>query len=472
MVLPFLSAVLGILAFLPFKFFYIFSFVFLTPLFIFLIKEKSLWRLLAGSLIFRIIFSLGTVYFTLEPILWLLSILLFLGLPVAIYLVKKLTNFFIKKYYFKYQLLINNYYLLILLPFLWTFFDNFQAYYSLFPTYIMTAGNSLGSSPFLGLASMNGLILLTFFAALINTIIALIILNFKNKKIAVIFSIIVIVTILIAWQTSIFQLQKNSKIYANLENSLKIASVSINENFNYSDLKKIKNEIINNEIDFLILPEDILNNAPRELNIKFWSDFAKEINADLLVTGDRQENSKRYNSSVLINKNGEVVDIYDKNSLTFMGEYWPFGEWTPFYINWLKKTQPEIKNYAVSSLKNTYSAGNQKLLTAKLKSGELKFTSLICLEIHYLRNLKNYKKIGTRLFINPSSNRWVDLGLSHFLYLTNNLKKIQSVWLKTPIVSSGVNDYAGVIKPTGDSRLINFEDQNKNYGLFIGEVKH
>ncbi len=453
---------------MPFDYFWPFGFFYLVPLFIFLIKEKSLWKLLAGGLVFRVIFSLGTVYFTLEPILWLLSIPLFLGLPISVFFLKKFLN------RFNNSLILNSYFLILSLPFLWAFFDHFQARFSLFPTYIMTAGNSLGSSPFLGLASISGLISLTFFAALINTLIAILILKIKsqNTKIIILNSLLVIFIIISAWQISQLQLQKNSETYENLENSFKIAAVSVNENFNYSDLEKIKNKIINNEIDFLILPEDIFNNSPQELDLKFWRDFAQKINAGLLATGDRQENNKRYDSSILMDKNGKIADIYDKNRLTFIGEYWPFGKWIPFYLNWLKKTQPEIKNYAVFNFKNAYSSGNQKLLTVKSKNGDLKFASLICLEIHYLRDLKNYKKMGIQLFINPTSNRWLDLGLYHFLYLTNNLRKIESVWLKAPIVSSGVKDYAGIIEPTGISRLINFENQNKNYGLFLGEVRY
>ena len=473
MLLPILSAILGILAFLPFKFFWLFGFIFLVPLFIFLIKEKGFWKLLASSLIFRVIFSLGTVYFTLEPILWLLSIPFFLGLPISVFIIKRRLVRFLPL-----SIVNGQWSLLILLPFFWTFFDHFQARFSLLPTYIMTAGNSLGSSPFLGLASIDGLILLTFFAALVNVLATTAILQFWQSRTSQNYLMLggltslILIILFSAYLISQTQLQKNSTIYENLENSLKIAAVSINENFNYSDLEKIKNEIINNEIDFLILPEDIFNNSPQELDLKFWRDFAQKINADLLATGDRRENNKRYDSSVLMDKNGAIIDIYDKNRLTFIGEYWPFGKWTPFYLNWLKKTHPEIKNYAVFNFKNAYSAGNQKLLTAKLKSEELKFASLICLEIHYLRDLKNYKKMGAQLFINPTSNRWLDLGLSHFLYLTNNLRKIQSVWLKTPIVSSGVKDFAGVIEPTGVSRLINFENQNKNYGLFIGEIRY
>jgi len=81
MTLPILSAILGILALLPVNF-YFFGFVFLTPLFIFFLKEERFWRLVLGAFIFRWIFGLGTVHFTLEPITWFLSSLIFLGLPV------------------------------------------------------------------------------------------------------------------------------------------------------------------------------------------------------------------------------------------------------------------------------------------------------------------------------------------------------------------------------------------------------
>ena len=485
MLLPILSAILGTLAFLPPLASLAFGgplnlwplgFIFLVPLFIFTLKEQKFWRLIAGFFIFRIVFSLGTVYFTLEPILWLLSILLFLGLPIFIFIFKKGLKY-LQTCKFVPLILNTRYPILVSLPFLWTFFDHFQARYSLFPTYIMTVGNSLGSSPFLGLANFDGLIFLTFFAASINALIgaALATINGSKKiKPIIILVIITVIILVFGWQISQFQLQKNSKAYKSLENSLKIATISINENFNYPDLEKIKNEIINNEneIDFLILPEDIFNNAPQELDIKFWRDFAKEMNINLLVTGDRRENNKRYNSSVLMDKNGEIADIYDKNRLTFIGEYWPFGKWTPSYLNWLLKTQPEIKNYAVFNLKNAYSVGDQKLLTAKFNNEELKLTSLICLEIHYIRDLKKYKKMGAQLFINPASNRWLNLGLFHFLYSTNNLRRIQSVWLKKPIILSGVKDFAGVIEPTGINHLIKFEEKNKNYGLFIGEIKY
>ena len=111
-------------------------------------------------------------------------------------------------------------------------------------------------------------------------------------------------------------------------------------------------------------------------------------------------------------------------------------------------------------------------MTINLPQGQISFVAPICLEINYPSDLADYKKDGARFIVNPSSNRWIKKGVKHFLYLTDNLKKIESVWLKIPIVSSGVNDYAGVILPDGKTRLVDYENGNKNYGIFWGEIRY
>jgi len=104
--------------------------------------------------------------------------------------------------------------------------------------------------------------------------------------------------------------------------------------------------------------------------------------------------------------------------------------------------------------------------------GQVSFAAPICLEIDYPADLAGYKKDGARFIINPSSNRWIKKGVRHFLYLTNNLKKIEAVWLKLPIISSGVNDYAGVTLPNGEARLIDYKAGDKNYAVFIGGIRY
>jgi len=455
MILPLLSAILGILALLPVNFYFL-GFVFLAPLFVFFLKEDRFWRLVLGAFVFRWIFGLGTVYYTLEPITWILSSLIFLCLPILI--------FFLKKIYQRFLPRAADWTLIFSLPFLWTFFDHLEARYSLLPAYIMTAGNIFGSSPFVGLAAIGGLPLLTFFAASINILIA---------KIRWMYVLAVILIIFAAWQISNSELQKNSADYDNLRNSLKISAVSVNDKFNIKDVDGLANELAENDSDLMIFPEDTLNDpstSPRSFD--FYSGLAKELGAPLLAAFKTRRDGKKYNSAVLFDKNGEVADIYDKNRLTFIGEYWPFGSWRPFFYDWLLKNNPKFSNYAVFNRQDPYFTGSKKNLSINQQKNVLEFASLICLEIHYPSDLKKYKQMGAKFIVNPTSNRWLDLGEKHFLYLADNLKKIESVWLKIPIISSGVKDYAGIITPDGKTQLVNYESNSKNYGVFTGEIKY
>jgi len=470
--LPILSAILGILVFLPINF-YPASFIWLTPLFIFFLKEKNFRRLILGTVFFRLIFSLGVVYFTLEPILWIASIFIFLGLPIVIFILKKgLARTF-------HSSLIAQYSLLFSLPFLWTFFDHLEANYSLLPTSIMTAGNALGSSPFVGLAGLGGLVFLTFFVALINALIAFLILKIKplNFKFLALYSFFIIAVGLGAWRISAFQLQKNAAVYANLKNSLKIAVLSANEKLNIQSFNEVQNKLTElltggEKIDLIVFPENVLG---KSFGIDFYQSLAKRLNTNFVATFNTFQNEKKYNSSVLFNERGEVVGVSDKNRLTFAGEYWPFAGWTPFYIKRLGKTNPSIQDYAVFNVQNSYSRGDRKIMVMKYGEGDkktVKFVSLICLEIHYPGDLKKLKKEGAQFIINPTSNRWLDIGLKHFLYLTDNLRKIEAIWLKTPIISAGVKDSAGIILPDGQVRLVDYQTSDKNYEVFFGEIRY
>ncbi len=462
MKLALLSGVLAIIAFLPpqfigsslafggpFKFSFVFAFFCLVPFFIFLEKESRFWRLLLGTFIFRLILLSGTVYYTLEPITWILSLLIFCGLALTIFLIKKVR--------------MPDWAFFTTLTAIWTIWDLLEAEFSLLPGYIITLGNALGSSPFSGLASIGGLTTLILFAVAINSLIAIAIMIKKipKKSTAIILAILFII-LADALAISKFLLQKNADDYGNLKNSLKITAVSVDENFGITEFNQLKNELENKNADLIILPEDILNNA---VGTDFYKNIAEELKTNVAATLTVQAENGRYNSTILLDQNGEISGDYNKNRLTFIGEYWPFGNWRPSFFEWLKKRNPQYDDYAIFNPQNPYFKGEKKILEIKTENGNtVNFASLICLEINYPADLMAYKKMGAKFIINPSSNRWISLGENHFLYLTGNLKKIESIWLKIPIISAGVNDIAGITTPDGKTA------QKK--GVFEGEIKY
>ncbi|MBU0998918.1 hypothetical protein KKG24_01225 [Patescibacteria group bacterium] len=461
MILPLLAAVLGIVAFLPFNF-YPLAFIFLIPLFLFFLREEKLWRLVLGTALFRIIFLFGTVYFTLEPILWTEVILIFLGLPFSVFLFKKFTN--------KTTSALP---MLIFLPFAWTFFDLLQAHFALIPTYIITAGNALGSSPFVGLANIGGFLILTFFVAFINILISAAILQRKNSKNNILSVALIFIILFFSWGMSRFNLYKNSLAYNALPNSFTIISVSTDNTFTIDSSNELIKELSKQKVDLIIFPENIFDQQQNSDLI--FQNTARELNTYVLTSYDTFQNENKYNSSILFDPEGNITNMHNKNRLTFIGEYWPFGNWQPSIYKWLREKNPEISDYAIFNPQNADIPGERNLLSITFQKNMAFFATPICLEIHYPSDLKEYLNKGAQFIINPTSNRWIGLGSYHFSYLTSNLKKIEAVWLKLPIVSSGVKDFAGIILPNGEAQLVNYENgekNNKNYVIFFGKIKY
>lgn len=505
-----ISAVLGTLAF-PLAEIYLLGFVFLTPFFIFLIKERGLLRLFLGASLFRFILGIGAFFFAFDPIIFISSIFIFLGLPLSVFLVKNITKFLVNKYFPRFharQLLITNYLLLFFLPFLWTFWELIEAKYSFLPTFILMAGNVFGSSPFLGLAAVGGLAGLTFFTASVNSLIAFLALNIKESK-KKLFVIILVIVFMISggYLISKSKLSKNAFDYHDLPNKFEVVLISsankfdqefrffkhgiifpeekiIAESLMDKKMNLIKDELSGKKMDLVILPEDLIGieswqDADVEAKNKFgiengglliraYRKLAQELNANLAVTLTTIQKSKRYNSTIVFNRKGELLDIYNKFNLTIGGEYWPFGNWQPFYYKLLEKKMMEAEQgRAMFDKKYAYEHGEEKIL----KIENLVFGSVICNEAQYPWQVKNFKKMGAEFISHTATNRWIILGSSNFRKLTDNLRKIEAVWLEIPILINGREELAGIITPDGKMNSADFKSQNKDFGIFIGEIR-
>lgn len=451
MILTVISAALGIISFLPLNLYPI-GFVFLVPLFIFYTKENGFWKLIAGTALFRVLLSLGTVYYTLEPISWISSTLIFLGLPLSIFIIKK----YIRKWNIS-----------IALPFLWVLFDHLQAQYSLVPTYIITAGNILGSSPFVGLAKPFGIIALTVFVVVINALLT----AAYNKKWINCRTILAVVVLCIVGASLYSQLQlRTSSSPTRPDRQIKIASVSTNKEFDLADAYLLERDLTKTNADLIVLPESMLDESTSKDPVMWYRELAKTLRVPVIASMQQERSEQIYISTLVIEPDGSISGIHDKTRLTFMGEYWPFKSWRPSFIDWLAQHNIQMKSYAIFNPEHPYTVGTKNILTTTVRGMPLKIGSMICMEIQYPYDLNTYKDGGAQLIVTPTSNRWLSAGSDQFLYLTNNIRAIESVSTGIPIVTSGVNDATGMIAPNGTMQMTSAKAEGKRYAISISPI--
>jgi apolipoprotein N-acyltransferase len=463
MLFAFLSSILGITALLPLNLYFL-GFVFLVPFFYFLYKEIKLWKLILGALIFRFFFALGTVYYTLEIFAWISHLVIFMGLPVCIFLFSRL---------FKDKDLVK----IIYIALLYLLFDFLEARYAFLPTYIITAGNILGSSPFVALAKYGGIATLEIYVISINAIFLSIVLYRKplfEKRSNLVMLVIFFVLLLFGTKLlSDYLLKTNSIRQAQSKNIIEVATVSLKGDFSAKILNKFENDLKNVDADLLVLPEDLFV-KPENQGFRMEEASAEIAALDLKIpyiagTFHLFKDGKNYNTTILLENNGKIIGQYDKNKLTILGEYWPFT-WQPSFYNFLKK-DPVIRNYAIFNPSNSYQKGEPELLNLRQFGDEISFGSLICLESHYGTMINRDRKLGAKFIISPTSNRWLAIGSSHYDYLVGNLFRIESIDSQLPMIISNINGLGGVFNPDGTMQTIGFENKN-GYAISVQKIEY
>ncbi len=487
------AAILEIIASPPFNLYWL-IFIFVVPLFIFLEKERNLFHLLLGLLSYRFLASLGITYFVFDPFLFLASILIFSGLPLSFYFIKRLVN---KNVAF------------LSLIILWPFWELLEARYTALPNFAMTTGSALGPSIFLGLAAFGGLPTLIIFIIIINLLIFGIYWQIKNKKLIKLLIVTLMIILAAGALVSQLLLNKNAAEYQSLKNIKRLALIS--ENGYYDRIFKTKiltpeqlsqtidealtplfNDLKSQDKDFdiVVLPEsmidlDLRNTTNRAAFDKFkisnngvlitkYGELAKKLNKGLVANIISVQDAKRYNTILFFNRHGELVDIFNKKNLVISGEYWPFGNWRPFYFYWMKYFDPQLyhqyQEYPFFNPSKSFSRGTTR--TAQLD--DLIFATAECSEIHYPDEMRARVKLGGQLILNLSSNLWLPEGefLNQYLRLSDNLRRIESAWLKVPVASNGRRTWTTFATPDGKITSAGYISSGKNYNIFIIGVKY
>jgi apolipoprotein N-acyltransferase len=186
----------------------------------------------------------------------------------------------------------------------------------------------------------------------------------------------------------------------NLDTTIKIISpkIKIDRFFQSEDPSIIINELIELsepglENTIFVFPEGILTGIFLE-DINIYKNFFKDSflsNHKILLGINSSENSKIYNSMVVLDNNLNILSKYNKNKLV------PFGEFLPFENILLKIGLKKITQGYVS-----FSSSNDRKI---LEINNIKFLPLICYEIIYSGKL-NKSGEEFNFIVNISEDGW------------------------------------------------------------------
>ena len=236
---------------------------------------------------------------------------------------------------------------------------------------------------------------LSFICILFFIFPSLIILMIQEKKykfkiiIFIFFSILIIVisAILIFLR---FNEKNNEKNY-----DLTISLIQLNSKNNASSessreerLEEINKIIINNKSDLLIFGENDFPYIIQDHNdLKYISNHLKS-NQSVVIGATRKENSKFFNTFVLIES--KSTKDFDKIKLVPFGEFLPLRDFLHFL------------NFFVG--KNDFSSGSK---TRYMESSNgLKILPIICYEVIFFNNLLNKFNFNSQLLINITNDSW------------------------------------------------------------------
>ncbi len=405
-----ISAVFLIFAFPDFDFWFLAWFA-LIPLFFAVEREKdSVVKSFLTGWVFGVAFFFGTCWWlTFAPITyagmpWLLTYFFMFGAAAVVGIFPgifgALFSIVLKRF---------GSYAILSAPFLWTFTEFLRMW--------LTGNNwnAIGYSQafrieIIQLASVGGVLLISFLVTLLNAFIAFKLLTIilsdkdepkmKRRDWIMLASVLFVIVLL-------FSFAKNSDLNRKNEFSL-IVAVQPNVPMNGLTIEKyeqllerhvqlaenaLKQQTTNNEQPTtVIFPESpmIFQYGRDEDLQKFLRDFAVRNNASVLFNSAEMTANKRIlNSAVMIDEKGEKTAQYDKIHLL------PFGEYIPF---------PEPFASQMPAFVGNFEFGKEYDL---LPFGEAKGGVMICFESHFGELSREYARRGADVLIEMTNDGYL-----------------------------------------------------------------
>ena len=191
--------------------------------------------------------------------------------------------------------------------------------------------------------------------------------------------------------------------------------------------------------DLVIWPETSVTWLPEENNDKLINILTK-IKTPLILGALRVDRKKKeiFNSSFLIDKNGQIVSIYDKSHLVPFGEYFPFSRFLGS-INFFGKHK---------LLRKGFSSGNGLKVIDEISIPP--FVTLICYESLFSNEIIDKIK-DAKLLVNITNDAWFGkkggpkqhLAIARMRALENNLPLVR---VTNTGISAKINKFGKVTK--------------------------
>ena len=167
----------------------------------------------------------------------------------------------------------------------------------------------------------------------------------------------------------------------------------------------------------IVLRNFILNNA-------------RSYNSYLLAGIADREGDKEYNSSILINPQGNIINTYHKIHLVPLGEYLPFPE--------------SFRKYKIFDRTGTYTHGKEQTIFSTPKGN---FSVLICFESMFDGLARQMVSKGAEFLIVITNDAWFEHSNASKIHFINAVFHAAEnrVW----VVQSANTGYSGFVDPWG-----------------------
>ncbi|MBM7556635.1 apolipoprotein N-acyltransferase [Halanaerobacter jeridensis] len=322
--------------------------------------------------------------------------------------------------------------LLILVPIVWTGVEFLRSIYS-FQFLFAFLGYTQSFIPeMIQFAQVGGVYLVTFIIVLVNTIFYVAWQTDKQKT-SMIYGLIAILIIGGVFAYGRWELNQISSTKTNFRVGIVQPNIPQHKKLDsdyYSQLEKklvrlSETEIQKNKPDLLVWPETAIL---RSYNLDRKFPYLKDYRTPLYVGGFVRQGNGPLNSALLVNDQGEIVNRYSKNILVPWGEYVPFPNIVPDFI------ETNLNHITPGKEKTEFNLKNVSWIGA------------ICSEIlnpDYIRDAYNQNDF----IINISNEAW--FGDSSAPRQVLQAAIFRAVEHQVPVVKIGNTGISGLISPQG-----------------------